>query len=108
MVTIVDYRVSKNSDGKSFCSLLLEGGMELVKSKQTGNYYATARRTSITSTFTEATCKGLVGKTLAGSITKQECEPYNYQVPESGEIVTLHHTYAFVPDPKGIEEEVFA
>src|SRR5688572_16390637 len=108
MVTIKDYRVNHNSEGKPFYSLLLEGDMEIVQSRQTGNYYATARKTSITSTFDEATCKTLIGKTLAGSILRKPSEPYEYVVPETGEVMMLQHTYVFVPEGKEVEQEVFA
>jgi len=57
MVTIVDYSQRKNSEGKDFYSLILQGGIEMVKSKETDRYYATAKRCSITSTFDESTCK---------------------------------------------------
>jgi hypothetical protein len=108
MVTIIDYRVCKNSEGKPFCSLVLQGDMELVKSSQTGNFYATARKTTITSTFDETVCKSLVGKSLPGKIEKQNTEPYEYTVEETGEVKLLEHTYVFVPEGKEVEQEVFA
>ena len=78
MVTISDYRVNVNSEGKSFCSLILQGDVELVKSKTTSRFYATARKTSITSTFDENTCRQLIGKTIKGSIVKVDCDDYDY------------------------------
>lgn len=108
MVTIIDYRVNLNSEGKPFCSLILQGGIELVQSKESGNFYATARKTSITSTFDEATCKQLKGTTLKGSIVKLESEEYEYVVPDTGEVMMLHHKYVYVPEAKNVEEEVFA
>ena len=48
MVTISGYRKLTNADGKEFCALLLMGGIELIKSKTTGQYYATAWKSSIT------------------------------------------------------------
>ena len=59
MVTIIDFVKRTNLDGDEFNSLILQGGIELVKSHQTGNYYATAKQTSITCTFDDAMCQSL-------------------------------------------------
>ena len=67
--------------------LKLQGGLELVKSSQTGQVYAMAKTASITSTFTEVVCKSLIGQQLPGSARKIECEPFNYTVKETGEVV---------------------
>ena len=107
MVTISDYRVNVNSEGKSFCSLILQGDVELVKSKTTNRFYATARKTSITSTFDENTCRQLIGKTIKGSIVKVDCDEYNYIIPESGEVIRLNYNYSYVADSENVEEEVF-
>lgn len=48
MVTIIDYTKRQNAEGKEFFVLNLMGGVELVKSTKTGNYYATAWKSSIT------------------------------------------------------------
>jgi hypothetical protein len=34
---------------------------------------------------------------MPGTIERVECDPYNYTVPETGEVVTLAHTYEYVP-----------
>jgi hypothetical protein len=77
MITIVDYKQRTNQDGEPFIALVLEGDMELVKS-ESGRYYATARRTSIPSSFTEETCKRLIGRQMPGAIVKVTCDPYEY------------------------------
>ena len=107
MVTIVDYKLRSNKVGEEFYALMLEGDIELVKSATTGNFYATARRTSITSTFNEATCKSLIGKQLPGTIKKVECEPYEYVDQDTGELVELNHRYVYDPEPSTVEETVF-
>ena len=107
MVTISNYRVNVNSEGKSFCSLILQGDVELVKSKTTNRFYATARKTSITSTFDENTCRQLIGKTIKGSIVKVDCDEYDYIIPESGEVIRLNYNYCYVADSENVEEEVF-
>lgn len=105
MVTISDYKVRQNIDGKSFCTLILTGGIELVKSNSTGQFYATVRKASITSTFTEDVCKTLIGKPLPGIIEKQECDAYEHVVAETGETVTLNHRYVFNPKPNSVSME---
>ena len=109
MVTIVDYRACKSSDGKQFFSLVLEGDITMVQSKETGHWYATAKRASITSTFSEERAKSLIGKEMPGSIIRESCEPYLYTIPETGEEIELSHTYRYVQTaiPVSVEEEVF-
>jgi len=55
MVTVVNYDVRTNSDNEEFIALILQGDLELIKSQNTGQYYATTRTISIASTFTEDT-----------------------------------------------------
>jgi hypothetical protein len=105
MVTIVDYRLNKNSDGEEFVSLILEGNLTMIRSKETGSWYATSKRASITSTFDEVKANKLIGRELPGSIIREECPPYLYTIPESGEEIELSHTNKYVPDPK-VEEKV--
>ncbi len=99
MVTIVDYRISKNADGEPFISLILEGDLTMIQSKETGSWYATSKRCSITSTFDEVKANKLIGMEIPGSILREDCDPYLYTVPESGEEIELSHTYKYVPDP---------
>jgi hypothetical protein len=73
MVTIVEYKERVNLKGEPFNALVIEGEMELIKS-ESGRFYATARRTSIPSSFTEETCQRLIGKQIPGAIVKVECE----------------------------------
>jgi hypothetical protein len=98
MVTVVNYNFRTNKEGKEFISLELQGDIELVQSMETGRFYATARRCSITSTFNEATAKTLIGKQMSGKIQRVEAEPYEYTVPETGEVILLQHTYQYVPE----------
>ena len=66
----------------------------MVRSERTGNFYATTRRCSISSTFDEDTAKLMIGKTMPGSIIKQECEPYEYEL-ENGEVIELSHRWTY-------------
>jgi hypothetical protein len=100
MVTVSTYHIRTNKDGKSFIALELQGDMELVQSMETGRFYATAKRCSITSTFNEETAKTLIGKQMPGTIQRVEAEAYEYTVPETGEVILLQHTYSYVPELK--------
>jgi hypothetical protein len=71
MVKIIDYKARKNSEGEEFFALILQGGLELVKSQETGRYYATAKTASVTSTFDRETCESLIGSEMPGSILQQ-------------------------------------
>ena len=109
MVTIIGYKPAQSAEGKDFFLLILMGGISFVKSTITGNYYATAWRTSITSTFNEDVCKTLVGTKVAGEIEKIDAEPYDYKIPSTGETIVLYHKYRFNPSPNtpSMEETVF-
>lgn len=97
MVRVVGFKECSSNEGKSFISLVLQGGIELIHSAN-GNLYATARKTSVASTFDEETCKSLVGSELPGKIEKVECEPYEYTVQQTGEILILNYRYSFVSE----------
>lgn len=107
MVTIVNYTERESADGRKFYALILQGGMEMVLSEESGRYYATAKRASITSTFDENTCKGLIGSKLPGKISKIQCDPYDYTVKESGEVIKLNHRWAYDPHESSMEEIVY-
>jgi|SRR5690554_755028 len=98
MVTIVNYKERLKDDGTSFFVLELQGGIEMTQSKTTGMFYATAKKAIIPSTFDEVTCKGLIGTQIPGSIEKQECEPYEYVVQETGEEIILSHRWVYLPE----------
>lgn len=98
MVRIISYKSRQREDGTSFCALEVQGGIEMVLSQKTNQYYATAKKTFISSTFDEQTCKALIGTEMPGSIRKQECEPYEYVVRETGESIILQHRFVYVPD----------
>jgi len=107
-VHIVDYKKRMNAENEPFFALILEGDVEMVQSQETGRFYATARRASITSTFGEETCKRLIGKEMPGTIKKHSCSPYEYEIPETGEVITLSHSYSYSPDEEtSMEDEVF-
>ena len=67
MVKIIDYKTRMSAEGEPFLALIVQGGISLVKSGETGLYYATAKRASIPCTFDEQTCQSLIGQKLDGS-----------------------------------------
>lgn len=97
MVRIINYKERIAESGKSFFTLELQGGIEMIKSKTTGNFYATAKKASIISTFDAETCMALIGTEMEGNIVKQQCEPYEYTIKDTGEVIELTHQYIFLP-----------
>ena len=106
MVSIKNYHVLKNEDEETYCVLVLEGDVELVRSKKSGRLYATAKRCRVPSTFDEETCKSLVGNVMPGRIKKVSSEPYEYEIPGTGETITLNYTYEY--DSEDVVEPVLA
>lgn len=107
MVTISGYAARESADGKKFYALILQGGIEMVLSEESGRFYATAKQASITSTFDEPTCKALVGTKLPGKISRIQSDPYDYTVKKTGEIITLTHRWAYNPNEAAVDEMVY-
>lgn len=105
MVTIIDYAQRQKENGESFFVLILQGGIEMVTSKA-GGVYMTARKTSISSTFDEPTCRSLIGQQLPGEIERFNVEPYEYTVEQTGEVIMLSHRYRYVQEKK-VEKKEF-
>lgn len=95
MVTIINFKERQREDGTEFYVLELQGGIEMVKSKETGNFYATAKKAFIPSTFTKEVCSSLIGTQMSGGIVKEVCEPFNYVITETGEEITLNHRWVY-------------
>ena len=102
MVKIVDFRTYQKEDGTEFCTLKVQGGIEAVKSKETGKMYLTAKVANMSCTFDEEICKSLIGTDLPGVIKKVEVEPFSYTVPVTGEIITLTHRYEYLSEEECI------
>lgn len=96
MVRISNYQKRTTEEGKEFFTLELQGGVEIVKSRETGKNYMTARKASMSCTFDELTCQSLIGTELPGSVRKVACEDYSYTIKETGEIITLSHRFEYV------------
>lgn len=98
MVTIVDYKSFEKENGQNFFGLVVQGGVESVKSGKTGKMYLTAKSATVPTTFNESICKSLLGSTLEGSVRKIECDSYEYTVKDTGEIIELKHRYEYVSE----------
>ena len=99
MVKIIGFHLAKRgTDGKEFIALELESDLDLLQSMETGNFYATSKRCSITSTFNEEKAQGLIGKQLPGSIKRVESLLYDFVIPNTGEVIKLQHTYQYSPE----------
>lgn len=98
MVRIVNYQKRMSENNKEFFVLEIQSGVTMVKSKETGKFYATANKATISSTFDEITCKALIGTEMPGTIAKVACEPYEYVIKDTGEVITLHHRFEYVDE----------
>lgn len=102
MVRIIGVKECVSHDGKTFNALVLQGSVEVIESGS-GKLYATARKTSVASTFDEESCKSMIGTELPGTIEKEQCEPYEFTNPQTGEILVLEHRYTYQPEKKKVE-----
>ena len=107
MVIVKDYAVCQAKDGREFIALILQGGLSLIQSKKTGNYYATVKQCSIPSTFDEETAKSFVGEKLPGSVQRMSCETYEWTNKDTGEVIELSHRWVYVPEGASINEAVY-
>jgi hypothetical protein len=105
MVSVIGYKSIEKEDGESFLVLVLQGGVEPVKSQATGKMYFTARTVNVPATFDEETCKSLIGAQFEGIIKKVASDPYEYTIKETGEVVELNFRYEFVADTEEIIKE---
>ncbi len=98
MVRITNYKERETEDGRVFLVLELQGGIEMVRSQITQKFYATARKTTIPATFDEETCKALIGQEMPGKIEKVDCDPYEFTIKDTGEVIQLDYRYEYSPE----------
>lgn len=98
MVRIINYKERETEDGRAFLVLELQGGIEMVRSQNTQKFYATARKTTIPATFDEETCKALIGQEMPGRIEKVDCDPYEFTIKDTGEVIELDYRYEYAPE----------
>ncbi len=102
MVKIVNYKTYQRENGKEFYALVVQGGIEAVKSKTTNRNYLTIREAKVPCTFDEEMCKTLIGTELEGRIERVETEPYEYLNKDTGEIMTLTSRLEFIDEEENI------
>lgn len=105
MVRIINYKERHVENGTSFFVLEIQGGIEMIKSNNSGKYYASAKKATISSTFDETTCKALIGIEMEGEIVKIPCEPFNYTIKDTGESIELSHRYEYQSTKESITFE---
>lgn len=98
MVKIIDVKTITTETGKAFSMLVVQGGLEPLVSNKTGKIYLTMRKANVPTTFDAITCNSLIGTELPGKVEKVACEPYEYTVKETGEIMTLKHNWQYKDD----------
>ena len=59
-------------------------------------------------TFNEETCESLIGTELDGRIKKVSVEPYEYVIPDTGEMVKLSYRYEYTTELDEMLEEELA
>ena len=97
MVIVKDYHL-REGETENYVTLELEGDIEMVQSQNTGRFYATARKCCIFSTFDEDTAIRMVGTKIAGQIIRVPCEPIDYKIPHTGEVIKLTHRWDYIPE----------
>jgi hypothetical protein len=107
MVTVVGHAIRQSKDGREFVVLVMQGGLSLIQSQKTGNYYATVKKCSIPSTFDVKTAEEMMGEKVPGTIQRIKCDPYEFTVKETGEVIELDYRWGYVPEGATIEEAVF-
>ena len=97
MVQVTNFHEVETKEGKTFISLELTGGLELIQSQTTGKMYATVRKCRIPSTFDANIAKMMVGTQLDGDVVRVETDSYDYVNKRTGEVMSLQHSYAYRP-----------
>lgn len=105
MVTIKNFKTIKKADGEEFHCLIVEGGIQPVRSQKTGRIYFTTRTATVPTTFDLRTCKKVVGTSFVGEVKKVPCEPYQYTIEDTGEVIDLNYRWEFVDDTLDILEQ---
>ncbi|WP_053971144.1 hypothetical protein [Mangrovimonas sp. ST2L15] len=106
MVTIKNFKAITKSDGEKFFALIVEGGVQPVKSQNTGRIYFTTRSATVPTTFDEAICKQVIGEAFNGDIVKVDCEPYDYTIEQTGEVIQLSHRWEYKDEALDVMENM--
>ncbi|RYZ28643.1 MAG: hypothetical protein EOP49_41295 [Sphingobacteriales bacterium] len=88
----------QRKNGETFIVLTLTGGLEMVQSPSSGTWKAMVRKCQIPSNLDEPTAKIVIGTQMPGSIVRVQSDPYEYTDKQTGETITLSHTYSYQPE----------
>ena len=98
MLKVTGFQKRTSTEGSEYFVLQLESDeLELIVSQKTGKHYATVKKCWMSSTFNEAVCNIMIGKSLKGSIKKEVCEPFTFTNEDSGEEITLTYRNVYSP-----------
>ena len=97
MVTIVEVAERTAANGNVFCSVMVAGDVSVHTSAE-GKASIVALKASIPSNLPKDVLEGMIGNKLPGKVERVETEPYQWTNPNTGEEITLSHTYKYVPD----------
>jgi hypothetical protein len=106
MVTVKEIKKAENAKGEDFFGLIVQSGAVAVKSKKTGRVYITAKTAFIATTFDEQTASSLIGAEFDGTVRKVMCEPYEYTIKETGEIIEMNHRWEYSDTALEMEEQL--
>ena len=106
MVTVKEIKKAENSKGEAFFGLIVQSGAIPVKSKKTGRVYITAKTAFIATTFDEKTASSLIGMEFDGTIRKVSCDPYEYTIEETGEIIDMGHRWEYFDSALEMEDQL--
>ena len=84
----------------------MQRSIELVKSKETGIFYATAKKASIPSTFDEKTAQIFIDQQIDRTVQKVKCEPYEIVDGETGEIRTMDFRWVHVKEGETVSQTI--
>jgi hypothetical protein len=89
-----------------FNVIVLQGKLEVAKSRTTGMPYLTTRKTTVPFTFDVEYAKTLIGTDLPGEIERFECMEYEFKIPGTKKKIKLDHKFRYDPNPTVLEEVV--
>ena len=94
MVTIVEVAERTAANGNTFCSVMVAGDVSVHMSTE-GKASLVALKASIPSNLPKDVLEGMIGNKLPGKVERVETEPYQWTNPNTGEEITLSHTYKY-------------
>lgn len=97
MVTIVEVAERTAANGNVFCSVMVAGDASVHMNAE-GKASLVALKASIPSNLPKDVLEGMIGNKLPGKVERVETEPYQWVNPNTGEEITLSHTYKYSPE----------